>query len=84
VVIATPWSAAEQAVKGLGNLAGKIVIDCTNPSAMTPDGLQLVLGFDTSAGEQVARWWPSFLRRSTPPVQTIFELDFCDQMSSVR
>jgi predicted dinucleotide-binding enzyme len=35
---------------------GKIVIECTNPLGMGPDGLQLVLGFDTSAGEQVASW----------------------------
>jgi predicted dinucleotide-binding enzyme len=58
VVIATPWSGTEAAVKGLGNLAGKIVIDCTNPLGMGGDGLQLVLGFDTSAGEQVASWVP--------------------------
>jgi 8-hydroxy-5-deazaflavin:NADPH oxidoreductase len=58
VVVATPWSATQAAVKGLGSLAGKIVIDCTNPLGMGPDGLQLVLGFDTSAGEQVASWVP--------------------------
>ena len=58
VVIATPWSATQAAVKSLGSLAGKIVIDCTNPLGMGPDGLQLVLGFDTSAGEQVASWAP--------------------------
>jgi len=58
VVVATPWSATEAAVKGLGNLAGKIVIDCTNPLGMGGDGLHLVLGFDTSAGEQVASWVP--------------------------
>ena len=58
VVIATPWSAAEAAVKSLGTLAGKTVVDCMNPLGMGPDGLQLVLGFDTSAGEQVARWAP--------------------------
>jgi 8-hydroxy-5-deazaflavin:NADPH oxidoreductase len=58
VVIATPWSAAEAAIKSLGSLAGKIVIDCTNPLGMGPDGLQLVLGFNTSAGEQVASWAP--------------------------
>jgi predicted dinucleotide-binding enzyme len=58
VVIATPWSATQAAVKSLGNLAGKIMIDCTNPLGMGPDGLQLVLGFDTSAGEQVASWAP--------------------------
>ena len=58
VVIATPWSATQAAVKSLGSLAGKIVIDCTNPLGMGPDGLQLVLGFDTSAAEQVASWAP--------------------------
>jgi predicted dinucleotide-binding enzyme len=58
VVIATPWSATQAAVKGLGNLAGRIVIDCTNPVGMGPDGPQLLLGFDTSAGEQVANWAP--------------------------
>jgi hypothetical protein len=58
VVLATPWSATQAAVKSLGSLAGKIVIDCTNPLGMGPDGLQLVLGFDTSAGEQVASWAP--------------------------
>ena len=58
VVIATPWSATEAAVKGLGNLASKVVIDCTNPLGMGPEGLQLVLGFNTSAGEQVASWAP--------------------------
>jgi 8-hydroxy-5-deazaflavin:NADPH oxidoreductase len=50
VVIATPWPATEAAVKSLGSLAGKVVIDCTNPLGMGSDGLQLVLGFDTSAG----------------------------------
>jgi 8-hydroxy-5-deazaflavin:NADPH oxidoreductase len=58
VIIATPRSATEAAVKGLGNLAGKVVIDCTNPVVMGPDGLQLAVGFDTSAGEQVANWAP--------------------------
>src|SRR5262245_57416192 len=41
-----------------GSLDGKIVIDCMNPLGMGPDGLQLVLGFNTSAGEQVASWAP--------------------------
>jgi predicted dinucleotide-binding enzyme len=57
VVIATPWSATEAAVKSLASLADEIVIDCTNPLGMGPDGLQLVLGFDTSS-EQVASWAP--------------------------
>jgi len=74
VVIATPWSAAEAAIKSLGSLAGKIVIDCTNPLGMGPDGLQLVLGFNTSAGEQVASWVPGAFvsRRSTRQVPAIW------------
>ena len=58
VVVATPWPAAEAAIKSLGSLAGKVVIDCMNPLGMRPDGLQLVLGFNVSAGEQVASWVP--------------------------
>ncbi|HUC71326.1 MAG TPA: NADPH-dependent F420 reductase [Stellaceae bacterium] len=56
VVLATPWPATEAAVKGLGDLSGKIVIDCTNPLGMGSDGLGLVLGYETSGGEQVASW----------------------------
>jgi predicted dinucleotide-binding enzyme len=58
VVIATQWSAAQAAIKSLGSLAGKIVIDCMNPLGTGPEGLHLVLGFDTSAAEQVASWAP--------------------------
>jgi predicted dinucleotide-binding enzyme len=58
IVLATPWPATEAALRGLEDLAGKIVIDCTNPLGMGPDGLQLVLGFNTSAGEHVAGWLP--------------------------
>jgi len=46
-------------VKSLGDLSGKIVIDCTNPLGMGPNGLELVLGHTTSAGEQVASWAPA-------------------------
>ena len=56
VVLATPWDATEQACKGLGSVAGKIVVDCTNPLGMGPDGLKLVVGFDNSGGEMVAGW----------------------------
>ena len=58
VVLATPWPATEAAVKGLGSLTNKIVIDCTNPLGLGRDGIELVLGFHTSGGEQVASWAP--------------------------
>src|SRR3954471_12990199 len=31
IVLATPWGQTEQAVKSLGSLSGKIIIDATNP-----------------------------------------------------
>jgi predicted dinucleotide-binding enzyme len=58
VVLALPWGAAEAAVKGLGDLAGKVVIDCMNPLAMGADGLGLDRGHTTSGGETVAGWLP--------------------------
>jgi 8-hydroxy-5-deazaflavin:NADPH oxidoreductase len=56
VVLATPWPATEAAVAGLGDLSGKVLIDCTNPLGMGRDGLELVLGHSRSGGEQVAAW----------------------------
>jgi len=56
VVIATPWSATEAAIRSAGALAGKLVLDATNPLTMGPGGLTLALGFSTSAGEMVAQW----------------------------
>ncbi|HTG32225.1 MAG TPA: NADPH-dependent F420 reductase [Thermoanaerobaculia bacterium] len=56
VVFATPWEATQDAVKSAGDLAGKIVFDCTNPLAPRLSGL--THGFDTSAAEQVASWAP--------------------------
>ena len=58
VILALPWSGAEAAVRGLGDLSGRIVIDCTNPLGMTADGLGLTMGFTTSGGETVAGWLP--------------------------
>jgi len=54
VVLATPFSAAEQAIAECGNLAGKILIDCNNP--LLPDLSGLTVGHTDSAGEAVARW----------------------------
>jgi predicted dinucleotide-binding enzyme len=56
IVLATPWPATETAVRGLGNVAGKVLIDCTNPLAPSAEGLTLALGHTVSGGELVARW----------------------------
>lgn len=58
IVLATPWDATEAAVRALDNLAGKILVDCTNPLAMGPDGLHLAVGFERSGAELVASWAP--------------------------
>jgi 8-hydroxy-5-deazaflavin:NADPH oxidoreductase len=52
IVLAVPWEAVQGAIDGLGSLAGKIVIDATNP--LTND-FSLALGHTESAGETVAR-----------------------------
>ncbi len=58
--LATTWSGTENALQlaGAANLAGKIVIDVTNPFGRGPSGMTLVTGHDDSAGEQVQRWLP--------------------------
>ncbi|MBK7641613.1 MAG: NADPH-dependent F420 reductase [Planctomycetes bacterium] len=54
VVLATPWPAARETLESCGKLAGKLVIDCTNPLAPDLSGLSVSGG--TSGGEQVAQW----------------------------
>ncbi len=56
VCLTTPWSNTEAAVKSLGDLSGKVLIDCTNP--LKGDLSGLTHGFDTSGGEMVAQWAP--------------------------
>ena len=54
VVLAVNWAQVDGALADCADLSGKILIDCTNPLAFGPDGISLVLGFDTSGGEIVA------------------------------
>lgn len=54
VVLATPWSATQDAILAAGRLAGKIVVDCTNP--LEPDLSGLTIGHSSSAAEEVAKW----------------------------
>ena len=56
VFLAVPWEALEETVRSLGPLAGKIVLDCTNPIAPSFDHLD-TLGH-RSAAEAVAAWAP--------------------------
>jgi len=56
IVLTTPWIAAETAIRSMGDLSGKIILDATNPLAMGPDGLSLEIGHSMSAGEKVQGW----------------------------
>jgi 8-hydroxy-5-deazaflavin:NADPH oxidoreductase len=44
IVLTTPWNAAETAIRSMGDLSGKIILDATNPLAAGPDGLSLEIG----------------------------------------
>lgn len=58
IILALPWGAAEAAVTALGDLSGRIVIDCMNPLGRTAAGLALTVGHTTSGGEIVQDWLP--------------------------
>lgn len=55
IVLALPWAAIPAAVTGLGDLSGKIVIDCTNPLGLVDGALGLTIGHTTSGGETLQR-----------------------------
>lgn len=56
VVVATPYGDAVAALRSVGDLAGKTVIDITNP--LTPDYMGLTVGHTTSAAEEIAKAVP--------------------------
>ena len=56
IVLATGYDDAVSALKSVGSLAGKVVIDITNP--LTADYMGLTLGHSTSAAEEIARAVP--------------------------
>jgi NADPH-dependent F420 reductase len=57
VVIATPYRATLKLLPKLGDLSGKILVDCTNPVRNDMSGLEL--GHDSSAAERIADLAPS-------------------------
>ena len=56
IILTTPWPQAEAAVRSLGNVSGKIILDATNPLVRGADGISLEIGHSTSAGEKVQGW----------------------------
>lgn len=60
-LVATLWSGTESALKLAGapaTLAGKVVIDVTNPLSFETGKPRLALGHTDSGGEQMQRWLP--------------------------
>lgn len=55
VVLAVWWQVIEQVMASLGDLSGKIVIDCTNP---LDENLRLIHGHTTSGAELIAELAP--------------------------
>ncbi|SDR62106.1 hypothetical protein SAMN05444161_0249 [Rhizobiales bacterium GAS191] len=53
-ILAIPFDAVDEAIAAAGGLAGKVLIDATNPLGMRDGGLGLTLGFDTSGAERIA------------------------------
>jgi len=53
IVLAVPWHSVQETIATLGDVTGKLLIDCTNP--ILP-GFQLAVGTTTSGAEQVATW----------------------------
>ena len=56
VILATGYGDAVEALRSVGNLVGKTVIDITNP--LTADYMGLTIGHETSAAEEIARAVP--------------------------
>lgn len=57
LILATGYADAVPALKALGALDGKIVVDVTNP--LTADYMGLAIGHTTSAAEEIARAVPN-------------------------
>lgn len=54
ILLAVPWPAAKATITELGDLSGRVLIDCSNP--LTADFSGIELGHSISAAEEIARW----------------------------
>lgn len=59
IALALPWAAVPAALAELGDLAGRLLIDCTNPLGMVNGQLGLLIGHDDSGGEEVQALVPA-------------------------
>lgn len=56
VILATGFGDAVAALRAAGDLAGKVVVDISNP--LTADYMGLTLGYSTSAAEEIQKAFP--------------------------
>lgn len=56
LIVATPYGAATDALREVGDVEGRTVIDITNP--LTEDMSGLVVGFESSAAEEIQKAVP--------------------------
>ncbi|MDX1945309.1 MAG: NADPH-dependent F420 reductase [Pirellulaceae bacterium] len=57
IVLAVPWGASREVLASLGDLGGRVLIDCTNPLKADFSGIEL--GHTESAAERIAEWVPT-------------------------
>lgn len=58
IVLSLPWGVAEEVARSLGDLTGRIVIDCMNPLIRVDGRMTLDRGHTTSGAEALAGWLP--------------------------
>ncbi|MBI2718877.1 MAG: NAD(P)-binding domain-containing protein [Rhizobiales bacterium] len=56
VILAVPFAAAAETIAAAGGLAGKVLVDITNP--LTADYMGLTIGHSTSAAEEIRKLAP--------------------------
>lgn len=56
IALTLTWEAVPEVLKQIGDLSGKVLLDCTNP--LVGNQLDASLDLGMSGGEQVAAWMP--------------------------
>lgn len=58
IFLAVPYKAVPDIVRNTDSFKGKIVVDCTNPLIFNNGKVELAMGYNTSAAEQIAGMIP--------------------------
>ena len=77
IVLTTPWTAAEAAIRSMGDLSGRVILDATNPLAMGPGRARprdRPQHFGRREGAGLGERARRSSRRSTPPVSATWPI----------